>query len=194
MSSPRLASLQVGRPRQFGGDDPRTTSIFKAPVGRAVMLRTTNLDGDEQADLSVHGGPDKAVCVYSADHYPAWREELALPSMEAGAFGENFTVSGQTESDVCVGDIYRIHEAIVVVSQPRSPCWKLARRWNMPDLPRRFLRSGRTGWYLRVAQTGYVHAGAAIELLARPNPKWTIARVNDVMYGVGAAVTPRQSP
>jgi MOSC domain-containing protein YiiM len=158
------------------------------------MLRTANLDGDEQADLRVHGGPGKAVCVYSADHYPAWRQELGLASMEPGAFGENFTVSGHTESDVCIGDIYRIHEAIVVVSQPRTPCWKLARRWNVPDLPRRFLRSGRTGWYLRVAQEGHVQRDAVFELLARPYPKWTIAHVNEVTYRVGAAVTSGHSP
>ncbi|HTE46178.1 MAG TPA: MOSC domain-containing protein, partial [Gemmatimonadaceae bacterium] len=125
VSRPRLVSLQVGRPREFGDGDPRMTSIFKTPVDEAIMLAATNLDGDEQADLTVHGGIDKAVCVYSADHYQAWRDELNNPLMDAGAFGENFTVSGQTELDVCIGDVYQVDEAIVVVSQPRSPCWKL---------------------------------------------------------------------
>jgi MOSC domain-containing protein YiiM len=154
-------------------------------VSAPILLRATNLDGDRQADLRVHGGPDKAVCVYSGDHYPAWRDELGRPDMGFGGFGENFTVSGQAETDVCLGDRFRVGEAVVEVSQPRGPCQKLARRWDRPDLPKLVVASGRSGWYLRVMQEGYVESGQLLQLIERPFVDWTIARVNDVTYGLG---------
>jgi len=129
----------------------------------------------------VHGGPEKAVCVYSAEHRDAWREETGL-DLPPGAFGENFTVSGQDETNVAVGDVFAVGGAVVEVSQPRGPCWKLARRWARPDLPKRVLATRRTGWYLRVLEEGPVAAGDELLLRERRAPEWTIARVVAVKY------------
>lgn len=183
-SAPRLVAVRVGHPRTIEDDVRWVTAFFKDAVSGPILLRFTNLEGDRQADRRVHGGPDKAVCVYSGDHYPAWREELGRPDMGAGGFGENFTVSGQTEADVCLGDRFHVGQAVVEVSQPRGPCAKLARRWDRPDLPKRVVASGRSGWYLRVIQEGHVQAGESLTLVERPFAEWTIARVNDVTYGL----------
>lgn len=182
MTAPCLASLQVGRARRIDAAEPWESAIFKSPVDAPVLLTANGLLGDEQADRTVHGGPDKAVCVYSADHYDEWRRTPGLAAMGAGAFGENFTVLGQDETTVSVGDRFAVGRAVVAVSQPRGPCWKLARRWSKPDLPRRVLATNRTGWYLRVIAEGPVQAGAPLELLERPHPQWTIARVNEVTF------------
>lgn len=182
---PVVVSIQVGRPQVIAGDEPWITSFFKGAVAGAIRLETSNLDGDEQADLTVHGGPDKAVCVYSADHFPEWRRMLGEGAFGAGAFGENFTVSGMDEQSVFVGDVYAVGTALVQVSQPRSPCWKLAARWNRLDLPRLVLKSGRTGWYFRVLQPGLVTSGQDLSLSERPCPDWSIARVNEVSYATG---------
>jgi MOSC domain-containing protein YiiM len=179
---PTLVSIQVGRPRVLDHEDPWTSSIFKHPIDGPIDLGELNLAGDEQADLRVHGGPDKAVCVYSADHAGAWRREPGLEGWGPGAAGENFTVSGQTEVVVAIGDTFEVGDAVVQVSQPRGPCWKFGRKWNMPDLPRRVLRSGRTGWYLRVLSPGRVAPGQDLVLRERLHPEWTIARTNTVMY------------
>jgi MOSC domain-containing protein YiiM len=179
---PRLVSVQTGRPRTVAAADPWITSIFKTPVEGRVRLRPMNLDGDEQADLTVHGGVDKAICVYSADHYAAWQHELDLPAFGPGAFGENFTVTGLSEGDVSIGDRWTVGDAVVEVSQPRSPCWKIGRRWERLDLPKRVIESRRTGWYLRVVGEGAVEAGQAIVVASRPHPRWTISRVNDLAY------------
>lgn len=186
----RLASIQVGRPQQHG--DPRsrdpmqrlwTSAFCKTPVEGAAYVRRLNIDGDGQADLEVHGGPDKAICVYAADHYAFWQEELKLADMPPGAFGENFTVSGLVESDVCIGDVWRVGEAVVVqVSQPRQPCWKLARRWQIKTLTARVVEMGKTGWYFRVLTEGAVAAGAELSLVERPHEQWTIEAANGVMY------------
>jgi MOSC domain-containing protein YiiM len=180
-----VVSIQVGRPRAIAGDEPWVTSFFKAAVTGRIQLDTANLDGDEQADLTVHGGPDKAVCVYSADHFAEWRRVLAERELGAGAFGENFSVSHMDEDSACIGDVYAVGTAVVQVSQPRSPCWKLAARWNRLDLPRLVLKSGRTGWYFRVLQRGMVAAGDELSLADRPCGEWSIARVNQVSYASG---------
>ena len=180
-----LVAVRVGQPRAIHDHVRWVTAFYKNAVAGPILLRSTNLEGDRQADLRVHGGPDKAVCVYSGDHYPAWRDALGRPDMGFGGFGENFTVSGQAETDVCLGDRFRIGEAVVEVSQPRGPCQKLARRWDRPDLPKLVVASGRSGWYLRVIQEGYVEAGQLLQLIERPFVDWTIARVNDVTYGLG---------
>jgi len=184
-----LASIQVGRVAWHGtpgATDPHdrvwSTGFFKSPVAGPVRVGFTNLDGDEQADLRVHGGPEKAVLAYSADHYPAWRAELALPDLPFGAFGENLTVAGLTEADVCVGDVWRVGGAVLAVTQPRQPCWKLARRWRLTDLPGRVVKTGRTGWYFRVVEEGVIDAGQPLERLDRPNTAWSVARANRVMY------------
>ena len=174
----RLVSIQVGRPRwNVTADGQRWRSaFFKAPVSGPVALGFTNLDGDGQADTSVHGGPDMAALCYSFEHYPDWREELSLPEMGPGGFGENFTVSGQDEATVFIGDVYEVGEAVVQVSQPRGPCANISRRWERPDLVRRVEESGRHGWYLRVLQEGVVEAGLEVRLIERPHPEWTVQR------------------
>ncbi len=177
----RLQSIQVGRPRfRVSGSGRRwRTAFFKDPVERAVALRAINLDGDQQGDIRVHGGPEMAVLCYSAGHYPAWREELGLPEMGPGGFGENFTIAGADEWSVCIGDVLEVGDAVVQVSQPRGPCWKIAERWERPDLLKRVEASGRHGWYLRVLQEGTVEAGFDIRLLARPQEDWTVRRAAD---------------
>ncbi|MCU1306701.1 MAG: hypothetical protein JWN45_1396 [Acidobacteriaceae bacterium] len=186
-----IASLQVGMPQRLG--DPSShdrskslwvTGIFKNRIDGPVRLDFRNLAGDAQADLRVHGGPDKAVLAYSAEHYPAWRSELHLPDFPFGAFGENFTITGADENDICIGDIHQAGDALLQVSQPRTPCWKLARKWEMSDLPKRVVQSGRSGWYYRVKQEGTVESGQELKLLERPNPQWTIRRVCSITYGI----------
>ena len=184
-----LVSIQVGTPQDYGHENasdphdlPWTTSFFKSVVNGPVFARATNLDGDRQADLESHGGLDKAVLAYSADHYPRWRDELAMPEMPHGAFGENLTIAGLDEESVCIGDRYRIGAATFEVSQPRQPCWKLARRWRMLKLTALVVNNGRSGWYFRVLEEGSIEAGMPVSLLERPNPEWTVARANQIMH------------
>lgn len=188
MKTLRLLGIQVGRPRTMGregAEDPMertwTSGIFKEPVGGAVSASVTGLEGDGQADLKNHGGPDKAINAYPADHFAVWREELGV-EFARGAFGENFTTCGLVEHEVCVGDRFRVGGLVVEISQPRQPCWKLARRWRLPDLAARVEKTGRTGWYFRVVETGVVTAPAEFELVARPHPEWTVAEANAVMH------------
>ena len=182
---PALSSVNIGPPAHIDDVEPWTSGIHKVPVEGLVHLSAENLTGDGQADLQVHGGRDKAVCVYSADHYPFWRHELGAHDCGPGWFGENFSVEGQLETDVAVGDTYRIGTAVVQISQPRRPCWKLGRRWGRPDMPNLVVQSGRTGWYLRVLKTGDVKRGDAVTLIDRPFPRWTIDAVNAVAYSRG---------
>ena len=161
---------------------PWTTGTFKDPVSGKVALSWEGLNGDGQADLVNHGGVDKAVLVYSDDHAERWRRELFPEGLPPGAFGENFTVQGLTEANVCLGDVFQVGSARVQVSQPRQPCWKQARRYAMNDLVVRIVRTGRTGWYLRVLTEGHVEAGDVMTLLERPHPEWTIERANQVMH------------
>jgi MOSC domain-containing protein YiiM len=158
------------------------TGFYKRPVEGQAFVGATNIFGDGQADLKHHGGIDKAVLAYSADHYPAWRESLQLPDMPHGAFGENLTIRGLSEESVCIGDILRMGPVTFEVSQPRQPCWKLARRWRMHELVALVVRNGRTGWYLRVLEEGWIEAGLPVELIERPNPGWPIARANRIMH------------
>jgi MOSC domain-containing protein YiiM len=183
--APLLESLNVGLPTRVASAKPWTSGIYKSAVFGRVRLSLENLAGDGQADLTVHGGPDKAVCVYAVGHYPLWREELGVHECGPGWFGENFSVDSQNETDVAVGDTYRVGTAVVQVSQPRAPCSKLGRRWNRLDMPKLVVESGRTGWYLRVIETGEVERGDTLTLIERPFPKWTIEAVNDVAYSRG---------
>ena len=190
MNIPLLVLIQVGLPRAYGregADDPMdrpwTTGFFKQAVAGPRWLGEAHLAGDGQADLVNHGGPDKAVLCYAASHYPGWRAELDRPDLPHGAFGENFTIDGLDEGTVCLGDRYRLGEAVVRVSQPRQPCWKLAWRWRLKELTALVERSGRTGWYLRVLEEGEVRPGLPLALLERPYPEWTVSRATRVMRG-----------
>lgn len=187
--SPLLLTVQVGLPKQLGTpgapdpmDQPWTTGFFKSPVTGPVYLAKTNLAGDGQADLALHGGPEKAVLGYAAQHYPHWRQELNQPEFPYGAFGENFTIRGLTEAGVCIGDTFTVGDAQIQVSQPREPCWKLARRWRLKDLPKRVIATGRSGWYFRVLTEGTVEHGLPLILLERPLPQWSITRVSHAFY------------
>jgi MOSC domain-containing protein YiiM len=137
---------------------------------------------DQQADLHNHGGADKAVCAYCADHYDAWRATLPIGPADYGAFGENLSLTGLDEHGACIGDVWTLGDAVLEVSQPRQPCWKLGRRWRMPSLPDEVVRTGWTGWYFRVLRAGTVAAGMPLGLTQRPHPAWTIAAANDVMH------------
>ena len=184
-----LESVQIGAVRKYGREDsadthdlPWTTGFFKTPISGPIYLSTTNLDGDGQADLINHGGVDKAVLAYSADHYPKWREELHIPDMPFGAFGENLTISGLDEETVCIGDIFRMGSVKLEVSQPRQPCWKLARRWRMHELTGLVIRNGHSGWYFRVLEEGDIEARMPVTRIERRNPQWTIARANHILH------------
>jgi MOSC domain-containing protein YiiM len=183
---PTLVSIQVGLPADHGADAISRkgwrSGIFKQPVSGRVWLDTLNLMGDGQDDLDNHGGPNRAILTYGADHYAAWRAELkaALPH---GSFGENLTVTEVTEHTVCLGDIYKVGEAIVQVTQPRAPCWKLARRNGIKTLTALVEQRGNGGWYQRVIQTGHLQAGDSYELVERPYPQFSIALLNDLLTG-----------
>jgi MOSC domain-containing protein YiiM len=184
-----LYSIQIGTPKNYGSEDavdthdkPWTTGFFKTPMERPVFVGKTNLVGDGQADLKHHGGIDKAVLAYSADHYPKWRDELGMPDMPYGAFGENLSILGLSEKSVCIGDIFRIGNVTFEVSQPRQPCWKLARRWRMHELLGMVVRNGRSGWYLRVLEEGWIEPQMPVALLRRPNPTWSIAWANEILH------------
>jgi len=186
---PTIVSIQIGQPRTYAYDGSAdgknrmwTTAFFKTPVAGSVRVGALGIEGDEQADRKNHGGLDKAVLAYSADHYPYWREHLSLPDMPLGGFGENLTIAGSEESTVCIGDRWQAGGVVFEISQPRQPCWKMARRWQIIDLPKQVIQNGRSGWYLRVLQEVELTAGTAIELTSRPRPTWTIARASKLLY------------
>jgi MOSC domain-containing protein YiiM len=209
---PYVASVQVSLPKQFGDPNSSdamekvwVTGFYKLPVAEPVAVTRLGLTGDGQADLKNHGGVDKAVLGYSAAHYPFWIEQLKMlkqmsvgsnrgatsadssgPSLQSsvgGAFGENLTVIGVTESSICIGDRWQIGTVLFEVSQPRQPCWKLGRRWQEKMLPKWVTQTGFSGWYYRVVQEGVLQASQTMKLLERPYPQWTIARANDILYG-----------
>ncbi|HEY2455865.1 MAG TPA: MOSC domain-containing protein [Candidatus Acidoferrum sp.] len=166
-----IASLNVGLPREVIWHDTRVlTGIYKQPVSGRVALRKLNLDGDRQADLTVHGGKDKAVYCYALEHYDYWKRELPGRDLPMGMFGENFTTQGLPETEVHLGDQFSIGSAEFVVAQPRLPCYKLGIRFQSDDMVRRFLASGRGGFYFAVVHEGEVGAGDEIKITARdPN-------------------------
>ena len=171
-SDMKLLSVNVSLPKemQYKGR-PVTTGIYKEPVEGRVMLRRLNLDGDGQGDLSVHGGVNKAAYAYTIENYEYWKRELGRDDFAYGQFGENFTVEGMTDDKVRIGDVFRVGNARVQVSQPRSPCFKLAMKMEMPTFPKLFLASCRSGFYMRVLDEGDVGAGDVFELLERdPQP------------------------
>ena len=188
----KLLSIQIGMPVSYPANaesplasKPWTTGFFKTSTSQIVTIGREGIDGDGQADLANHGGPDKAICVYPAEHFSYWRIFLNDGQMDAGGFGENFTTEGLEESQICIGDRFQIGSAIVEVSQPRQPCWKLARRWDCKALTPEVQRTGKTGWYFRVIQPGEARAGETFEPVAGGpvSSEWTIADANKVMHG-----------
>ena len=173
----KLISVNVGRPRTISWQGRRVrTGIFKEPVAGSVGVGTLNLDGDGQADLRVHGGEDKAVYAYPAEHYRSWSDELGR-SLPYGQFGENLTLEGLTENEARIGDRYRIGSALLEVSQPRTPCFKLGIKMGDDAFPARFLESGRSGFYLRVAAPGTLQAGDDVVLDFREAGSLTVAAI-----------------
>src|SRR4051812_24766422 len=168
MASGRVLSVNVGRAGTLPWRGRRVRSaIDKAPVDGPLALDVTGLAGDEQADLRVHGGPDKAVCCYPSEHFPRWARLLERPAMPPGAFGENLTLAGLTEADVHIGDTYTLGDAVVQVSQPRGPCFKLAARWGKTALAREMARDRVAGFYLGVRARGGAPAGDTMALTER---------------------------
>jgi MOSC domain-containing protein YiiM len=167
-ASMKLLSVNVGLPREIDwkGKIVRT-SIFKEPVGRRVPVSRLNVEGDQQSDLTVHGGPDKAVYAYPSEHFAFWRKELHGMDLPWGVFGENFTTTGLSEETVHIGDRFRVGSAEFMVTQPRMPCFKLGIRFNRSEMVKRFLQSGRTGFYFAVIKEGEVVTGDSIEVLER---------------------------
>ena len=174
----KLISINVGLPREItvAGKTVRT-SIWKYPVQGRIRISTLNLDGDQQSDLSVHGGVDKAVYLYPSEHYSYWRAQLADLDLPWGAFGENFTSEGIVEDQVTIGDRLRVGSAEFMVTQPRMPCFKLGIRFNRRDIVKRFLESKRSGFYLSVIREGEVENGNAIEFAERQETGVTITDI-----------------
>jgi len=186
----KLVAISVGRPKkvQWRGRNVQT-SIFKTPVSGRVHVTRLNIEGDEQSDLSVHGGAEKAVYAYPAEHYNFWRRELPDMELSWGAFGENLTTEGLLEDEVCIGDRYRVGSVELVVTQPRMPCYKLAIRFGRPDIVKLFLQSGRSGFYLAVERQGKIAPGDAVERLTRDERRLTVADVV-ALYAADSANQP----
>jgi MOSC domain-containing protein YiiM len=177
----KLISVNVGLPREVTWKGKTvSTGIFKQPISDRVMVRSLNLDGDGQADLTVHGGSDKAVYVYPFEHYDYWRGELPQTELPLGIFGENFTTTGLTEADVNIGDRFGIGSVKLMVTQPRMPCYKLGIRFGRPDMVKRFLTSRRTGFYFRVLKEGEVGVGDTLELVSRDDNNITVADITQL--------------
>ena len=154
-----------------------TTGIFKEPVHGRVMMRRLNLDGDQQADLTVHGGISKAVYAYPSEHYGYWRTELPAMDLCWGMFGENFTTDGLLENAVYIGDRFQIGETEVMATEPRMPCYKLGIKFGRADIIKRFLASRRTGFYFAVMREGLVGAGDTVELIRREQEEISVADI-----------------
>ncbi len=189
--SAKLISVNVAMPRDVEWKGRTvTTGIFKEPVAGRVTVQPLNVDGDAQADLSVHGGPSKAVYVYPAEHYAYWRDELDGMDLPWGMFGENFTTEGLLEDTVRIGDRFSIGTTTVQVTEPRVPCYKLAVRFGRVDIVRLFKPSGRTGFYLRVLEEGFVETGDSIELLRQDPGEVTVADITRLHTGPKADNAP----
>lgn len=183
MQTPILAVL-VGKVRAFRGEN-EPSAIGKQPVEHAVAVGALGLAGDEQADRAVHGGIDKAIHHYPADHYAGWRQQLGdVPLLATpGAFGENISTTGLNETNVFLGDRFRLGTALVEVSQARQPCWKLDHRFAAKGVMATVVKTRRTGWYYRVLETGEVRAGDSLALVERPYPDWPLASLFGLLIG-----------
>lgn len=178
-----IDAILIGKARMFRGDEP--SAIAKAPVTGSLHVGFLGIAGDEQADLTVHGGRDKAIHHYPRDHYGWWAETLGGHGLldAPGAFGENVSTEGLVESDACIGDRYRLGSALVEISQGRQPCWKLGHRFGVATVPATVVTSRRSGWYYRVIEEGAVAAGDTLELVERPLPAWSVARAFGLLIG-----------
>lgn len=182
MSSIEIVSMNTGKPQLLKYQKKEISSgIFKQPVNEPLFLSRLNLDGDEQADLKHHGGKDKAVCVYPYEHYSFWENELHT-RLEFGAFGENLTTRGLLESEVCIGDVFELGEAVVQVSQPRQPCYKLAARYGFTEMPLKVEETGFTGFYFRVLKEGTVSQSGGMKRISRHPQAVTLAFANRIMH------------
>lgn len=177
-------AVLTGKARVFG-DKGETSAIAKTPVAGPLHVGFLGIAGDEQADLTVHGGPDKAVHHYPRDHYPFWSERLGAHALLAapGAFGENISTEGIVEREACIGDRFRLGSALVEISQGRQPCWKLGHRFGEASVPAAVVKTRRSGWYYRVIEEGTLAAGDRLELVERPLPDWTVERVFGLLIG-----------
>ena len=183
----KIVSLSLGRPRiVVRGGRQYSTAIDRRPVDGPVELTPEGFVGDRVADNRWHGGPDKAICCYPHEHYAHWSRELGV-ELSIPSFGENFTTSGLLESEVCIGYRFRIGDAILQVSQPRQPCWKLAGKHSQPALPKWIVAKGYTGFYFRVLEAAPIAAGQTIELLDRPHPEMPVDRAMWIMAGIAPA-------
>ena len=180
----RVVSVNVGLPREVEWKGITvSTGIFKEPVPGAIAVRRNNLDGDRQADLTVHGGPNKAVYGYASEHYPYWQSQFPKMDLPWGAFGENLTTEGVSEDSLHIGDKLRIGSAVLMVVQPRMPCYKLQIRFGRDDIIQRFLQSGHSGFYFSIVEEGELASGSPIEFVHRDENKVTIADVNRMYLG-----------
>ncbi len=187
---PLIHSIQVGQVQTSGNPQSReitdrlwTSAFDKRQVESKVTVSALGIDGDAVADRQNHGGVDKAMLCYALVHYANWQAELPSLSIGPGGFGENLTISYDDESSVCIGDCYLAGSCTIQVSQPRQPCWKISRRWGLNTLTKQVAQTGRTGWYVRVLCGGELSVGDSLSLVERPNPSWTVARANDVLFG-----------
>jgi MOSC domain-containing protein YiiM len=185
----QLLSIQIGLPQTYTrqtdvgvANSEWATAFAKRPVSDPVWVGKINIDGDGQASTQTHGGVEKACSVYPLEHYSYWQECLDLPTITYGAFAENFTTQGLLETEVCIGDIFACGGAVLQVSQPRPPCWRLSRWYGINDFATRMEQTGRTGWYLRVLQEGIVESGTRFELVERNFPEWTVIVAHELMY------------
>jgi MOSC domain-containing protein YiiM len=179
----QVANLEIPSRSSSGRSQYVTSAIHKSSVTGAVMVAPLGLQGDAQANLAVHGGIDKAILAYCYEHYSYWTERLNRSFLN-GAFGENLTVSGLNEQNVCIGDQFAVGTTILEVSQPRQPCFKLAAYWKEPQIVKWVIQNGHCGWYFRVLRAGSISAGDQIVLTSRPNPDWSLSRANNLMYEV----------
>jgi MOSC domain-containing protein YiiM len=178
MSGARIRSIHIGKIAPLGKDGI-PSAFVKHPVATAVEATTLGLVGDSQADLRVHGGPEKAIYGYSTANYTAWRAEYPQHDLllVPGGFGENLAIDGMTESDLCVGDVHAIGSTLLQVCQPRQPCFKFALRFNDTALPKAMVRNGRSGWYYRVIRGGWLSPGDHVVLHERPNADFPFTRL-----------------
>jgi MOSC domain-containing protein YiiM len=182
VNDPRIASIHIGKITPLGREGVLSGFVKHAVVG-PVRVTPAGILGDEQADPSVHGGPEKAVYGYATSHYAEWRREYPQhsPLLIPGGFGENLAIDGLSESDLCVGDIHGIGSARMQVCQPRQPCFKLALRFDDKHLPKAMIRNGRAGWYYRILEPGVISPGDRVEVLDRLNPTFPFTRLVELI-------------